>query len=140
MKDSFDRAVTFVLLMEGGYVNDPDDPGGETNHGISKRSYPNLDIRSLTIDDAKTIYKRDYWDKCSCDNLNYGMDVCVFDTAVNMGVNTAIALMNNNPLYQDYLLARIERYILISQKNATLKKFFRGWVIRCIKLMRLIEG
>lgn len=54
-------AVTLTLLHEGGYVNDPLDRGGETNFGISKRSYPSVDIKSLTRDQAIAIYQRDYW-------------------------------------------------------------------------------
>lgn len=57
----FSAAIDFVLANEGGYVNDPDDRGGETNFGISKRSYPSLDIAKLTREQAIDIYKRDYW-------------------------------------------------------------------------------
>ena len=53
-----------------GYVNDPKDPGGETNYGISKRAYPDVDIKNLTEDGAKDIYKRDYWDKNKCEDLS----------------------------------------------------------------------
>ena len=141
MKDTWDKkAKTWIIYIEGGLVRDKDDPGGETKYGISKRAYPNLDIASLTEDDALRIYKRDYWDKCDCDNLPYGMDLEVFDCAVNMGPNASMALMNNAPTYEDHILNRIERYINISAKNANLKKFFRGWVIRCIKLRHVVEG
>ena len=58
---NFDRAFRFLIGEEGGYVNDPADPGGETKFGISKRAYPQLDIKSLTLDQAKAIYRRDYW-------------------------------------------------------------------------------
>src|SRR5579859_8107573 len=57
----FSKAIGFVLANEGGYANNPSDPGGETNFGISKRAYPYLDIKNLTRDDAITIYERDYW-------------------------------------------------------------------------------
>lgn len=57
----FAQAIEYVLGNEGGYSNDPHDPGGETNFGISKRSYPHLDIKTLTREDAITIYERDYW-------------------------------------------------------------------------------
>ncbi|WP_425526518.1 glycosyl hydrolase 108 family protein [Xanthomonas oryzae] len=50
-----------MLSHEGGYVNDPRDPGGETQWGISKRAYPELNIRALTRDQAIEIYRRDYW-------------------------------------------------------------------------------
>lgn len=77
----FDQAVAFVLAekIEGGYVNDPRDPGGETKFGISKRSYPREDIKALTRDRAITIYKRDYWDKPGCDKLPPKLAVALFD-------------------------------------------------------------
>jgi lysozyme family protein len=57
----FEEAIGGVIADEGGYVNDPKDPGGETKYGISKRSYPNLDIKNLTLQQAKDIYKQDFW-------------------------------------------------------------------------------
>lgn len=60
---NFKKAVGVLLAIEGGYANDPDDPGGETKYGISKRSYPNLDIKNLTIDNAINIYYKDFWIK-----------------------------------------------------------------------------
>ena len=61
MSSSFDLAIPVVLENEGGYVNDPADPGGETKYGISKRSYPALDIKNLTVEQATAIYLRDFW-------------------------------------------------------------------------------
>ena len=91
----FEQAVTFVLAdqIEGGYVNDPRDPGGETNYGISKRSYPKVDIKNLTREDAIAIYKRDFWDKCRCDELPPEIAVAVFDCAVNQGASIAPRLL-----------------------------------------------
>lgn len=57
----FHLAFNHLMKYEGGYVNDPDDPGGETKYGISKRSYPNLDIKNLTEEQAKSIYLREWW-------------------------------------------------------------------------------
>lgn len=85
----FDRAFDKVIGHEGGYVNDPRDPGGETKYGISRRAYPNLDIRNLTLDQAKGIYKRDYWDRCLCDQLPGLLRFHIFDAAVNSGVKQA---------------------------------------------------
>lgn len=90
---NFENALKIVLNWEGGYVNDPHDPGGETKFGISKKSYPSVDIKSLTLESASEIYKKDYWLKCRCDDLPIPVAVLVFDTAVNMGVNTAIILL-----------------------------------------------
>ncbi len=87
--DAFDKALAFVLKHEGGYVNDPRDPGGETNFGICKASYPSVDIKALTRDAAAAIYRRDYWDRAGCGNLPPGVAVLHFDTAVNQGPGAA---------------------------------------------------
>ena len=91
----FDQAVGFVLRekIEGGYVNDPRDPGGETNFGISNRAYPRENIRALTREKAVAIYKRDYWDKPGCEDLPPKLAVALFDCAVNQGANVAPALL-----------------------------------------------
>ena len=86
MKDNFDACLTHTLAHEGGYVNDPHDPGGETNLGISKRSYPREDIRNMTRERAAAIYRRDFWDAVSGDELPAGLDLVAFDAAVNSGV------------------------------------------------------
>jgi len=90
---SFEQAVALVLKHEGGYSNDPRDPGGETRFGISKRAYPDVDILRLTEDEAKAIYRRDYWDKLRPDELPQELAICVFDAAVNMGRDKAIRLL-----------------------------------------------
>lgn len=87
---NYDIAFEKLIGHEGGYVNNPKDPGGETKYGISKRSYPSLDIASLTLEDAKNIYKRDYWDKVRGDDLPYHTAFAMFDAAVNSGVTQAI--------------------------------------------------
>lgn len=92
MPDTFANALDFVLAYEGGYVNDPADPGGETNFGISRRAYPQEDIRGMTRERAAEIYRRDYWDACRCDELPPLMAVAVFDCAVNQGVRRAVRL------------------------------------------------
>ena len=63
----FKDIINNVLQSEGGYVYDKDDPGGETKYGISKRAYPDFDIKNLTKDDAKAIYLRDFWQRAKTD-------------------------------------------------------------------------
>ena len=65
----FDEIIEVVLEHEGGYVNDPKDPGGETNFGIAKRSHSDVDIKNLTKEGAKEIYKEVYWDKNKVESL-----------------------------------------------------------------------
>ena len=87
---AFDIAINRLLGNEGGYVNDPNDPGGETKWGISKRSYPNLDIANLTRDQAIAIYKADFWDKIDGDAMPQGVGFQSLDFAVNSGIQTAL--------------------------------------------------
>jgi lysozyme family protein len=90
---NFDQCFSALIDSEGGYVNHPSDPGGETKYGISKRSYPTVDIKALTLADAKAIYKRDYWDRAQCDKLPTGLAFDVFDTAVNSGIGQSIRFL-----------------------------------------------
>ena len=87
---TFDTMFDRLIGHEGGYSNDPKDPGGETNWGISKRSYPNVDIKKLTREGAKAIYLRDFWNRISADSLNDGVAYQLFDFAVNSGIETAV--------------------------------------------------
>ena len=92
--EKFEQIINVVLEHEGGYVNDPNDKGGETKFGISKRSYPNVDIKNLTLNDAKAIYKRDFWDNQPYKNIvDIKLATKVFDLSVNMGSSQANKLL-----------------------------------------------
>lgn len=155
--DVFNRAVEFVLEQEGGYVNDPNDPGGETKFGISKRAHPNLDISNITMADAKAIYYRDYWLKSGAliNDVSSELAVILFDTAVNMGTGTAVrflqrvlrvtedgvigsrtmeALQKSNieDTIQWYVVNRILRYAELP----TWSRYRRGWLKRTIGSLR----
>lgn len=150
---SFNKAVAFVLHHEGGYVNDPKDPGGETRYGISKRAYPNVDIRNLTKDDAINIYKRDYWDKLP-DGLPMPVHCALFDCAVNTGISRAIRLLQSaikatpdgqwgrlsqtalNKLSTENILLRFatER-IMFYCSLSTFARFGKGWVSRTLSTL-----
>lgn len=79
-----------IIGHEGGYVDDPKDPGGETKWGISKRSYPDLNISALTIDDAAGIYIEDYLEPLNAERLRDGVVFQLLDFAVNSGIQTAV--------------------------------------------------
>jgi lysozyme family protein len=94
----FDAIFTLLIGEEGGYTFDPNDPGGETNWGISKASYPNVDIKNLTKAGAEAIYIRDYWTLQAADGTSPAVTgddlppvlaLMVFDAAVNNGVERA---------------------------------------------------
>lgn len=93
---NFDAALARVLVSEGGYVNNPKDPGGATNKGITQRVYNlyrqrmNMDeqsVQSISNDEVRNIYKAQYWDVAKCDSLPAGISYCVFDGDVNSGVS-----------------------------------------------------
>lgn len=86
-------AIPLLLNFEGGYVHDARDPGGETKYGISKRAYPDEDIKELTVERACELYKRDYWDRILADQLPPKLRFPMFDTAVNSGVAQAVKLL-----------------------------------------------
>jgi len=88
----FDKAFDFVIRLEGeNYVNDPADYGGESKYGISKRYYPEYDIKNLTLDQAKEIYWRDYWHKMLLEQLgddDFAEEM--FEQGINMGRQQAV--------------------------------------------------
>lgn len=90
----FDDFVSIIFDNEGGYVNNPKDPGGETKYGISKRSYPNLNIPNITKAQAKEIYKKDFYEPLNIEGLKSdNLKLQIFDHAVNAGKNEAIELL-----------------------------------------------
>jgi len=135
MKD-FERAMEFVFRWEGGYVFDPADPGGETHWGISRRAYPMLDIKDLTKDDAKDIYRSRYWDRAGCGELLWPLNMVVFDTAVNMGVSRARDFLSRTSYWQDYIIERIDYYARVLGH----KSYLRGWINRSVALYQMAAG
>lgn len=93
MGSNFEHCLEIILRHEGGYVNHPKDPGGETNLGVTKRVYEewggSKDMRDLTVEDVTPIYKANYWDRVKGDELPTGLDLCVFDFGVNAGTGRA---------------------------------------------------
>ena len=97
MKSNWDRCFEMVIIHEGGYTDNPIDPGGSTNWGCTKavweqyvgHSVTKDDIKSLTKEDVKPLYKKRYWDAIYGDALPSGLDYCIFDCAINSGVNRA---------------------------------------------------
>ncbi len=158
----FHLAIPTVLRHEGGYVNDPDDCGGATNFGICQRSYPDLDIASLTLDDARSIYERDFWKPLLLDQLHsQAVATKLLDTAVligktravqflqrsvpeagggillvdgKMGRNTLMAVNVSSP---ELLLAGFRRLLATYYENLATqipgnRKFLKGWLLRAV--------
>ena len=97
MSNKFSEALEVILHHEGGYVNHPKDPGGMTNMGVTKRVYEEHvgygvsehTMQNLTKEDVEPIYKKNYWDRVKGDDLPEGLDLCIFDFAVNAGPGRA---------------------------------------------------
>jgi len=93
MQNNWIKCLETILHHEGGYVNHPKDPGGETNLGVTKRVYEDFggtkDMKDLTREDVEPIYKKNYWDRVKGDDLPAGLDLCVFDFGVNAGTGRA---------------------------------------------------
>lgn len=155
--ENYDKCLELILHHEGGYVNHPKDPGGETNLGVTKRVYEEWggtkDMVDLTVEDVAPIYEKNYWGRTKCDDLPSGLDLCVFDFAVNagpgraakylqemigttvdggIGPNTLRALGNyiesegTAAAIQNYQAKRQEYYESLS----TFETFGRGWTRR----------
>jgi lysozyme family protein len=98
---SFETAVDLVLRHEGGFVNHPRDPGGATNFGITRETLSRVrgrpasveDVRRLTREEAASIYRRLYWQAVRADELPPGLDLAVFDLAVNSGPKRAVTML-----------------------------------------------
>jgi lysozyme family protein len=94
MKSNYETCIALVLKHEGGYVNNPKDPGGATNLGVTKKVWEewvgkpvSLDeMKALTVKDVTPLYKAQYWDRVRGDDLPAGVDYAVMDVAVNSGV------------------------------------------------------
>lgn len=124
---SFQQAFEMAIGSEGGYVNDPQDPGGETKFGISKRAYPDLDIASLTLEQAKGIYLRDYWGPAGCGALmDNAMSMLLFDCAVNQGVFRAKQIAGKAKTPAEFQAERALHYASLP----TFQRFGRGWMRR----------
>ena len=145
----FDYFIERVLTHEGGYVNDPRDPGQETRWGISKRAYPQVDIRNLTRAQAVDIYRRDFWQRVRGDELPREFAFQALDAAVNHGIGNAVRWMQRAAGVADdgvigpVTLAAVQRAQaadLVLRFNAerlrfyakltTFSTFGRGWVNR----------
>tara|TARA_R100000479_G_scaffold175060_1_gene125012 strand:+ start:994 stop:1470 length:477 start_codon:yes stop_codon:yes gene_type:complete len=111
---TFEHIIGDVLEHEGGYVNDPYDKGGETNFGIAKRWYPDLDIKNLTKSDAINIYYNEYWKPSKADNLPNDLKATYFDMCVNMGQHRAVKILQQainsrkmNKIQEDGVIGKI---------------------------------
>lgn len=144
MKQNYNDCLTRLLKDEGGYTNDPNDSGGPTNFGITLTDYCKYinkngtagDVKGMSINDAKTIYKAKYWDALGCDSLSSGVDCTCFDYGVNSGLGRPRkALQRFKSKVGVDLIDAIndERVAFLKQLEIDRpkdKKFDKGWMKR----------
>ena len=140
----FNRAFAYVVGVEGGFSEDPRDGGNwtggaqgvgtlkGTKYGISAKVYPQLDIRNLTLADAKAIYQRDYWEPLGCEARPWHEALCLFDCGVSQGVQRALSLLAVIPpgdFVASYQAERAMKYSIAP--NWTI--YGRGWMRRLLR-------
>lgn len=133
----FDRIVEFTLKWEGGYSDDSSDPGGETRYGISQRAYPKEDVKNLTLERAKELYKRDYWDKVAKGEYDV-LDMCAFDTCVHCGVSRARRWLKWCKSWHELLDIRRSHYHNLAIQKPAMRKYLKGWLNRCNDLEKFL--
>lgn len=158
----FSEAASFSIQNEGGYVTDPDDPGGETNFGISKRSYPDEDIKAMTRERAEEIYRTDFWDKPKLGKLSERLATKVFDAGINVGSKRGVLLLqrmlgvkgtgtindttlkalkgtDEDKIIKQYIGELKKYYKAVVKRKPTSKKFLNGWLSRAERLPEVSE-
>ena len=133
MQANYDKCLETILHHEGGYVNHPKDPGGETNLGVTKRVYlehgGTKDMKDLLVEDVAPIYKKGYWDKMKGDDLPGGLDLCVFDFGVNAGPGRAAKFLQSmigttvDGGIGPNTLAKVEEYIRENGEHESVEKY-----------------
>ena len=156
----FKDAVKIILKHEGGYVNDPDAPGGETMMGISKKAYPYLNIKELTKKDVEDIYFKDYWLKAKVKKVPEELRMIYFDMVVNMGKSRAVKILQTaigakgvkttvdggigpqtisnalkSGLEPDRLRSyRVKYYADLINRKPSIEKYWFGWYRRALEV------
>lgn len=173
--DPFLAAFEVVVGHEGGFGANPQDRGNwtggkvgagqlaGTKYGVSAASYPNVDIRNLTLDQAREIYRRDYWLRMGCDALPAPLALAVFDSGVNAGVGAASAwlqqalgvlvdgsvgpatrraaqALRGDDQIQAAVISVLAQRVLHNASLATWPRYGLGWTRRVLTLMAEAAG
>lgn len=161
VNELFGACLGFILAREGGYTNDPSDPGGATNYGVTTNVYnayrksknqPVQSVKDISHTEVADIYLHQYWDASGCDAIashSYKIAAINFDTAINCGVGSANRLhrtaldntVNSNDIedtINEYLKLREEHYREIVANRPKSAKFLKGWLNRIAELKKFI--
>ncbi|MBP7231532.1 MAG: hypothetical protein KBA28_06330 [Syntrophaceae bacterium] len=138
MRESYDMAVKLTLGLEGmgSRAVDVGDGCGLTKYGICEKWNPGVDVRNLTIAQAKQIYLKKYWIPAGCDDQPFPMDICLFDSQVNPQNDPKLPgggnqeILNLHPRnWQEYNIFRMQRYMRCSKPQ-----FAKGHIFRVLNL------
>jgi lysozyme family protein len=158
-------AIDLVIRLEGGYVNDPRDPGGETKYGISKKAHPNEDIANLTVERAREIYRADYWNPTAARvyDISPRLAAVLFDSAVNQGNGAAVQMLQavldveadgiigqrTVAALQDAIDQHGEGWVIAQFQAARVRRYAgnrdwptygRGWMVRVFTVMASLDN
>lgn len=154
MRENFETAFPFTIGREGGYSDDARDPGRQTKYGVTittlsqylRRPATVDEVKRLTLATAKDIFLRFYWQPAGCDALPAGLDVLVFDVAVNSGIGRAHQFLAR-ATFTPSVVGRIEsihqQRMSFWQRLATWTRFGNGWTARevaCRELALKLAG
>ena len=127
MQGNFQACLDLVLKSEGGWVNHPSDPGGETNLGVTKRvweeyvGHPVESLKKLTKDDVAPMYEQKYWRPCYGEVLPRGLDFVVFSMGINAGTGRSIKLLQSSiGCVPDGVIGPTTRKLISDSNSATL--------------------
>ena len=131
-KEFLDAVNDLIDNWEGGYVLDAHDPGGETKFGISKASYPDVDIKDLARDQAIAIYYRDYWQKFELGSkiTDPALRAKCFNMGVLMGPTTALALAVKCKSLDEYREVCAAHFQAVVKAHPNLARYLKGWLRR----------
>lgn len=138
---NFIASVAFTIFREvgnspnGGYTNDPHDPGGETKWGISKRYHPNIDILKLDRHEAERIYYLEYWLASGADRMPWPYCLAVFDSCVIPGIGATRLFIR--AAEQDQSKIPFTKAMIVCNAR---EAYFRGRVAKSPEKERYIRG
>lgn len=164
---NFETSTGWALIHEGGYVNNPKDPGGATNKGVTQETYDGYrdrmskqrqSVRSITMTEVMSIYKTQYWDRIFGDALPAGLDYAMYDFSINSGPSRAVKFLQEilgvkvDGVMGNITLGAIQRHDDISgliqelclkrlnwmKRLSTFKTFGKGWTRRVMG--DIVEG
>lgn len=138
--NNFQSAMQFIIPHEGGYVNNPNDPGGETNYGIAKRSHPDVDIKNLTLAQALNIYLNEYWNFNHLDDRPYPYSIVLMDSYVQHKPEKVQAWDKQaDGDRRAFLELRRSFYLRLIEVNPKMAVFKKGWMGRLCDLAKYAD-